>query len=230
MSILALALYGSRARQDQHPDSDVDLFAITDESEYRMIVQSNVNIACYPRPLALQRAENGDLFMLHIVREAKTLLDISGEMDVIRDIFKYKDSYESEIRAASDIAWFLCQSDGEFRNYALFNRRVAWCVRTMLIAKSAEMKCPYFSTRQLGEFSGSREAVFLIENKANEKYSSNSVSYLRKFLSEFGRRAPLLESDAADLDYANYFASSGNVMGLKTLSALRGSLSGDAYD
>ncbi len=229
MSILALALYGSRAREDQQPESDVDLFAVTDDADYRMIVQNNVNIACYPRTLAINRASTGDLFMLHIVREAKTLLDTGGEMDVIRQSFRYRDDYKSDIVHASDIAWFMLDNVGSFRNYAFFNKRVAWCVRTILIALSAEARNPVFSARLLGEFSKSNEAFLLICAKSSAQYNPTCWQFLALFLERFGYPNPVINTGRGATDYALHFARTNNVMGLKTVAAIRGSASSEEY-
>ncbi|WP_366919240.1 nucleotidyltransferase domain-containing protein [Burkholderia seminalis] len=229
MSILALALYGSRARADQNPDSDVDLFAITSETDYKMIVRNNINIACYPRDLAHTRAENGDLYMLHIVREAKDLFDYTGELSKLRDKFKYKSNYELEIQLASDLAWFILDTEKTFRNYTLFNRRIAWCVRTILIALSAEARAPVFSARQLGELAGSLETVALIENKDSEQYDPITAKHLNNFLITFGRSRPLLTEPTTLDGYAAHFSRSNNVMGTKTISALRVNSTGNGY-
>ncbi|MDN7934976.1 nucleotidyltransferase domain-containing protein [Burkholderia metallica] len=229
MSILALALYGSRARADQNPDSDVDLFAITSETDYRMIVRNNINIACYPRDLAHTRAENGDLYMLHIVRESKDLFDYTGELSKLRDKFKFKPNYESEIQMASDLAWFILDAESIFRNYTLFNRRIAWCVRTILIALSAEARKPVFSARQLGELTGSLETVILIENKDSDQHDPITTKYLNNFLNTFGRPRPLFTEPSAIDGYAAHFVRSNNVMGIKTISALRVNSVGNGY-
>ncbi|PMS19151.1 nucleotidyltransferase domain-containing protein [Trinickia dabaoshanensis] len=227
MPILALALYGSRARDDQQPDSDVDLFAVTDDAEYRMVVQANINMACYPRDLAIQRANSGDLFILHIALESRPLFDSSGEFDFIRESFNYKNSYEQEIDLASDLAWFLLKNAEKFRDYIFFNRRVAWCVRTILIARSAELRRPVFSAKQLGEFSGSSEAFLLISAKNSDQFISGYLDHLRGFLDRFGSPNPVPSGE--QIDWAMRFSASRNVMGLKTLSNMRGSSSGDEY-
>ncbi|KAB0657131.1 nucleotidyltransferase domain-containing protein [Burkholderia diffusa] len=229
MSILALALYGSRAREDQQPESDVDLFAVTADADYRMIVQNNINIACYPRALAINRASTGDLFMLHIVREAKTLLDTGGEMDVLRQSFKYRDNYKPEIIHASDVAWFMLDNAGSFRNYAFFNKRVAWCVRTILIALSAEARNPVFSAKLLGEFSESHDAFQLICAKSSAQYNPACLQSLALFLRRFGHPNPVADTWRDATGYALHFSRTNNVMGLKTVAAIRGSASAEEY-
>ncbi|WP_196482869.1 nucleotidyltransferase domain-containing protein [Burkholderia stagnalis] len=222
MSILALALYGSRAREDHSPDSDVDLFAITDECSYKMIVESNVNIACYPRDLAATRAQGGDLFILHITQEGKTLFDNAGELKDLHAKFSYRNSYEIDIRLASDLAWFVLDMNSLFKNYTLINKRIAWCVRTILIAMSAEARRPVFSSSQLRDFSGSEEAYLLIENKDSNQQNTASIGYLTNFLAKFGRKRPILSRTPTLQEYRTYFVDSKNTMGIKTVAAIDG--------
>lgn len=222
MSILALALYGSRAREDHSPDSDVDLFAVTDDSNYKMIVESNINMACYPRGLAMRRAQSGDLFLLHIIQEGKTLFDNLGELEHLRANFLFKDNYQNDIRLASDLAWFVLDMKSLFKNYTLINKRIAWCVRTILIAMSAESRRPVFSASKLCEFSGSEEVQLLIEKKDSNQQDSTSIGYLSNFLRKFGRQRPILSSTPTLQEYRTYFVDNKNVMGLKTLAAIDG--------
>jgi len=222
MSILALALYGSRAREDHSPDSDVDLFSITDDSNYKMIVESNVNMACYPRNLAASRARGGDLFILHVIQEGKTLFDNAGELERLRAEFSFKNSYEVDIRLASDLAWFLLEMNSLFKNYTLINKRIAWCVRTILIAMSAEARKPVFSSIKLREFSGSEDAYFLIEKKDSNQQGTASIGHLSNFLAKFGRQRPVLSPTPTLQEYRTYFVDSKNAMGIKTVAAIDG--------
>lgn len=223
MSILALALYGSRARGDHNPDSDVDLFAITDDSSYKMIVENSVNMACYPRDLATSRAQGGDLFILHIIQEGKALFDSSGEIERLHAEFSFKKSYETDIKLASDLAWFFLDLNSLFRNYTLINKRIAWCVRTILIAMSAEVRRPVFSSNKLREFSNSKEAYLLIERKdSSQRGTAASIGYLSNFLAKFGRQRPIPSPTPTLQEYRTYFSGSKNSMGIKTVAAIDG--------
>ncbi|CAI1213870.1 Nucleotidyltransferase domain [Serratia plymuthica] len=144
MNIKCLVLYGSCARGDQNTSSDIDLFAIHDQDEYRMYINGNINIALYSEKKAFEIMESGNLFGLHIKEEGKLMFNdsIFNEM---RASFKYKDSYSEEISVASTLGRFILKEQKIIKNSALLNKRLSWCVRTILIAKSAEMKEPVFS-------------------------------------------------------------------------------------
>ena len=229
MAILALALYGSRARGDNSEQSDVDLFAITDDDKYRMMVNGKTNVACYPLPLALERAAEGDLFILHICSESKELYESLGELNELKSTFRYKENYFLEVSQASDLAWFLVDSGPDFRNFTLLNKRIAWCVRTILIAKSAQMRIPFFAASKLVEFSGMPDTAILIDGKNSNSFRPELIEKLIIFLNAIGAPRPNANKDKALTDYFNLFKVTSNSMGLKTLRAIQGDTSAENY-
>lgn len=216
MSILSLILYGSCARGDNNPSSDVDIFALTTEGDYRMTVSSKVNVALYPKSLAESMCENGDLFMLHIVQEGKVIFDSQGSHARLVNAFKYRPSYEDDIVKASDLGWALHDLARGSRNFTMINRRIAWCVRTILIARSAQERRPVFSARLLEEYSNDASAAALISNKDADLHSPGAIPHLASFLRRWGRPRPVEEVE----DYLAHFSRTGNVVGTKTLRFL----------
>lgn len=229
MAILALALYGSSARGDNNELSDVDLFAITDDDEYRMLVDGKINMACYPLPLALERAKDGDLFILHICTEAKEIYAFSGEFQQLKTTYCYKETYSREIAHASDLAWFLVDTGSHFRNFTLLNKRIAWCVRTILIAKSAEIKTPCFAASDLSTFSGTPHTALLIDGKNSVIFRPELLEYLVVFLNIHASARPVIKGDKMLNEYSLLFKSSGNSMGLKTLLSIQGDAAAENY-
>jgi hypothetical protein len=229
MAILALALYGSSVRGDDNELSDVDLFAITDDDEYRMLVEGKINTACYPLSLALERARDGDLFILHICTEAKELYAFSGEFQQLKTTFRYKKNYSREIAHASDLAWFLVDTGSHFRNFTLLNKRIAWCVRTILIAKSAENKMPCFAASELSTLSGSPYTAMLIDGKNSVIFRPELVEYLVAFLNVSATARPAIKGDNILSKYSLLFKYSGNSMGLKTLLSIQGDTAAEHY-
>nr|WKF55579.1 hypothetical protein HUO10_000023 [Paraburkholderia busanensis] len=223
MAILSLALYGSRARHDEDAQSDVDLFAISDDDQYQMIVQSKTNIASYPRELALERAKQGDLFMLHIVSESKTLYDTNNELLTLKNSFVFKNSYLPEIKFASDIAHMLIDHANTSNNYSFINKRIAWCVRTILIAQAANERLSIFSAARLAEFSKSPLTLPLIKGKNNNEFKSNALRDFGLFITQFGTAESLQRHQKSLSDYSDLFSKSQNIMGTKTLTMLQNS-------
>ncbi|HDZ8857654.1 TPA: nucleotidyltransferase domain-containing protein [Aeromonas dhakensis] len=219
MAILSLSIYGSRSRGDHSESSDIDLFAITDEDHYKMVVNGITNMACYPTFLALQRANEGDLFILHLCEEAKELYHSEISLKQLKEAFKYKDNYCHEIMCASDLAWYLIDFKNEIRNPLLINKRIAWCVRTIIIAKSAERRKPVFSTKGLIEFSRIPEVYKLISLKDSISLNKDCISLLEGFLMSMGLNRPSAIINK-NKSYYELFNITNNTMGIKTFESL----------
>ncbi|MBL0868685.1 nucleotidyltransferase domain-containing protein [Pectobacterium carotovorum] len=219
MAILTLTIYGSRSRGDYTNSSDIDLFAITDEDHYKMVIEGKTNLACYPKGLAEQRAMNGDLFILHICREAKEIYGDGFYLNYLKNIFKYKPNYHHEKNNAAELAWSLIDLSSKFRNVLLLNRRIAWCVRTILIASAAESREPIFSKESLVEYSGSKLVDGLISLKDSSVFNRTCMSELERLLISLGFYRPTLPSVNLNT-YRDRFLVTDNEMGLKTLMSL----------
>jgi len=219
MAILTLAIYGSRSRGDYTNSSDIDLFAITDEEYYKMVVDGKTNLACYPMGLAEQRAINGDLFILHICSEAKEIYGDGFYLMQLRNSFKYKKNYNHVKINAADLAWFLIDLSPKIRNTLLLNKRIAWCVRTILIASAAESRKSIFSKKGLVDYSGHQFVDNLISSKDLPVYNRTLIHNLEDFLISLGFYRPILSTISMD-SYRELFFIKGNEMGLKTLMSL----------
>lgn len=216
MSISAVALFGSRARGDAGPHSDVDILLISTERKTQHAAMGNVSVYIYPWVLLLRKAAAGDLFVCHIVREARALHDPDGRLGVLRDTFRFKDSYADEIGQASDLAWYIIHN---FRNMpgAVATKRIAWCVRTILIARTAEQHCPLFAADELWRFSGSANVRHLIAQKDDSEPDPDTVAVLGDFLRQFGQADPVTDGDATA--YRSLFKKRKNRVALQTVRA-----------
>lgn len=217
MTISALVLYGSCARNENTANSDVDLFALTSHEDYRMVVQNKSNIALYPVPLALKMAQEGDLFLLHVVTEGRVLYDSAGDFSNLQASFKFKNTYKKEISNASELGWAIIKLGKTVANQTLVNKRIAWCVRTILIAKAAEERKAIFSASALTQYSGDQEASILIENKESNAIRLSSFREFEKFLSKWSN-INLLNFNTFN-EYQTAFIKSQNIVGYKTLRA-----------
>ena len=229
MTILALLVYGSRAREDHSVDSDTDLFAITDDERYEMIVEGTTNIACYPLAQAISRAEGGDLFFMHITLEAKAIYDPSRAFEKIKKSFVKKDSYASEISNASELGFALIAHAEQIQDYYLLNKRLAWCLRTILIARAAELERPTFSKEGLGEVFQDPNLIELIALKDCEAYTAKAYPRFHSAFLKHGI-SPSVEMPEDFSDLMAYFLSRDNMMGLKTARLLHNEIEFDGYD
>lgn len=229
MPILSLVVYGSRAREDHSVDSDTDLFAITDDERYEMIIEGTTNIACYPLAQAISRAEGGDLFFMHIALEAKAIYDPGGAFEKVKRSFVKKESYSTEISHASELGYALVAHAKHIQDYYLLNKRLAWCLRTILIARSAELGCPTFSKEGLGDIFQNKGLTDLISLKDCETYTAKAYP---EFFSAFVRHgnSPNTQMPTDVSDLMAYFLERDNMMGLKTAKLLSHEIEFEGYD
>jgi hypothetical protein len=213
MSICAIFLFGSRARGDNTPDSDTDLLITTSEGDLRHITRANLSMSFYPLEELTKRAREGDLFICHVVNEAKPIYDPEGQLDLLRSNFRLRVSYTRNIQHALQLGWFLVLYADQLRNKALVKRRLAWCVRTILIARSAEQGTPVFSAHELAKRAGSSEVMHLITQKDSKVLAPGIVGDFCAFLCAQGMREPPATSRE---EFASLFAKSRNDIALST--------------
>jgi len=220
MSIQTLIIYGSTARDEQHSGSDVDLLGITLDIDHALIVKKKVNLSIYPLQKMLNMAIHGDLFMLHLICEGRAIYDGPGHFDVLNEKFHYRNSYADDVDNASQLGWSLIDIVESSTSYALINKRIAWCVRTILIAKSAEMRQPVFSSTALSELANSSDVLKIIENKNNPSFDAGIVRSFAYFLQQFGSNKKAKGRKLSLKQYFDHFKNTNNEVGLKTVRAL----------
>jgi len=218
MTISAMFLFGSHARGDEDIYSDTDLLLISHDDRPQHVQKGHLSTSIYPLDDLLRRAQQGDLFVCHIVREAKAIYDPTNQLDLLRDHFILRASYAPEITQASDLGWFIVDYGHEARFQSLLNRRIAWCVRTILIAKSAEQKRPVFSAAELAAFAASSDVLRLIKNKETDRADPNALSMLGNFLLSFGK-ARFQRNVTSYGAYVKHFSETRNSVALSLIKA-----------
>ncbi len=222
MTVSAMLLFGSHARGDEDIFSDTDLLLISEDDRPQHVQKGHLSTSIYPLEDLLVRARKGDLFVCHIVREAKAIYDPAHQLDLVRKQFSLRASYEREIGHASDLGWFIVDYGSESHLQFLLNRRIAWCVRTILIAKSAEIEEPVFSAVGLAEFANSDDVLKLIKNKETDRADPEAMEMLANFLSTFG--SARFQRDAVSYgEYIKRFADTSNDVALSLIKAEAGS-------
>jgi predicted nucleotidyltransferase len=229
MSISTLILYGSCARQDNSASSDVDLFAVGNADDYRMVVASKVNLAVYSKESALRMSRSGDLFMLHIVREGRPIYDDRLLFRELAASFEFKSSYRREIANATELGWALLALASTTKNWALLNKRIAWCVRTVVIAQAADERKAIFSARELSEYGGHKAVGLLIENKDNSTRPRKALEMFEDFLRRHSPESPRQIAQQSLPDLLQRFRANGNAVGEKTIRALLGEVVSGSY-
>lgn len=220
MTVSAVCLFGSRARGDHDEGSDVDLLLVTSEAQPRHSSMGNLSLSLYPIDGLMERAAAGDLFLCHLANEARPIYDPAGELARIGAAFRYRDSYDHEVEQASDLGWFLGRFADKLPNPGLSNKRIAWCVRTILIAKSAERRSPLFAPAKLATFAEDLRVLTLIQQKSADGGPDQALlTLLREFLHRWGAPDPVPDASSAAA-YEAVFLRTHNEVGRKTLRGL----------
>lgn len=215
MAIAATLLFGSLARADQSEGSDTDILMINLGDDTRHISVGHLSLFVYPWRQLSQDAGGGDLFVCHLVREAKALVDPEGYLTKLQQAFQYRSSYQDEIGRAADFGWYLV-CFGDELNPSLLTKRALWCVRTILIARSAERRDPIFSPQQLAEHTRSAAARDLLSNRHRPCDDAVVRQSLRRFLETDAPSYRNLESADRDV-FLDRFAATSNKVALQTL-------------
>lgn len=216
MEAIGVALFGSRARKDHAENSDIDLLIWTEEGHPQAWRQGLMSLSLYPRRYLLEKARIGDLFVSHLVHEALPLWDPQGLLRELARAFQPRASYAKIIENAEDLGAFLIHH-GEDMPAGLLNRRMAWVVRTVLIARAAERSIVAFEPTRLAAKLGAREILPLVAAKDSTVFDAARVGLLAAFLQTWGRGR---STAVAREDFRDLFERTGNAFALKTLNAL----------
>ncbi|KAF1042563.1 nucleotidyltransferase domain-containing protein [Xylophilus sp.] len=217
MTIEAIFLYGSWARGDQGEKSDHDLLMVTDETRSYHVTDGHHSMTYYPLSLLKDKAIHGDLFVYHIVLEAKSVFDPNHVLEVLRGLFRPKLSYQPEVRHGGDLAWYLVHHHQSI-SPTLVAKRIAWSVRTVLIAQSAMQGRPLFAADKLASMSAFEGTSQLVAARHGNA-SPGTIAVLRSFL-EFEELPDPLGADASESAWRRHFSSTSNQVGTQLLKQL----------
>jgi len=212
--VSAILLFGSRARKDNRRGSDTDLLLIAPESTPRHKSIGHLSMFFYPWEKLTEDARNGDLFVCHIVREAKPIFDPQFRLDELRSLFRLRASYASEIQQARHLGWFIDRHASAL-NAQVVVRRMTWCVRTILIARLAERGQPRFAPTDLAAVAPD-SAAELLADRHRRRPDGSMRQWFRHFLIEEGGKPPL-PGDATLEDYHAFFTQTNNRVALQTM-------------
>lgn len=215
MAVAATLLFGSLARADQSNGSDTDLLMVSLDDETRHVSVGHLSLFLYPWRQLEQDARDGDLFVCHLVREAKPLIDPDNYLPRLQQAFQFRSNYTADIKRASDFAWFLVSFGAELNRH-LLTKRALWCIRTVLIARSAERRDPIFAPERLAEQTSSALAQILLRDRRGVHNKAAVRKALQQFLIDdrVGERS--MEHVERDT-FLNMFVTTSNKVALQTL-------------
>jgi hypothetical protein len=185
------------------------------EDATRHLSVGHLSLFLYPWHTLERNARNGDLFVCHLVREAKPLFDPDGYLSKLQKAFQYRSDYKAEIGHAIDLGWYLVMFGDELNSH-LQAKGALWCVRTILIARGAERRDPVFAPQLLAEQTQSIAGRDLLTRRHSVRDDTDVRHSLRLFLEEETIPAPV--GKQADRDaFIERFRTTSNEVALSTL-------------
>ena len=175
----------------------------------------HLSLFVYPWHQLKQDAHDGDLFVCHLVREAKPLVDPDSYLAKLQQAFRYRSTYKDEIGRAADFGWYLVLF-GEELNSSLLAKRALWCIRTILIARSAERRLPVFAPQLLAKETRSAAARELLSNRHRRRPGAAVRQLVRSFLEvevPSHGTPPSIDREA----FLEWFTVTSNKVALQTL-------------
>ena len=215
MSMAAVLLFGSQARSDESESSDTDLLMINLDDETRHVSVGRLSLFLYSWRTLKKNASDGDLFVCHLVREAKPLIDPDSYLLRLKEIFRFRLDYVAEIAHATDLGWYLARYGDELNEH-LCAKRALWCIRTILIARSAERRHPIFAPLLLAEQTRSAAGRDLLTRRHSPRNDVELRRSLRLFLEE-ETTSDAFSKQADRNAFIERFRATSNKVALKTL-------------
>jgi hypothetical protein len=105
------------------------------DKDTRHVSVGHLSLFLYPWPQLQQDARDGDLFVCHLVREAKPLIDPDKYLVKLQSAFRFRSSYQSEIDRAVEFGMYLARFGDEL-NSTLLTKRALWCSEVNMVQSS----------------------------------------------------------------------------------------------
>lgn len=185
-SLNCLVLFGSHATNEADEDSDIDLLGINDSSLRTVRENGKVNLSLYSFSELKEMARAGNIFILHVILEGICVFN-PRVFDELKREFHYKDDYNIDIATAFYLAKVILNERENISNWPIANKRISWCVRTILISISVEKRIPIFSKRKLAMSCintglSFEESFCLVDAKSNKERNEELLLSLSIFL------------------------------------------------
>jgi predicted nucleotidyltransferase len=157
----AILLYGSCARGDSRPGSDIDLL-IVGELSMPIPREKKLSVTAYAPSHLLAMARHGSLFVLHLREEARIMVDRQDIIPPILGAWKTPD-YDrlfDGLRAAASV---LDVPPGQVKT-AIVRRAALFVLRSVLYAECARRGTPTFGMSSVATFLGDSRIWELFED------------------------------------------------------------------
>ena len=160
-SVTAVLLYGSCARGDSRPGSDVDLL-IVGELSIPIPKEKTISVTAYAESHLLAMAQTGSLFVLHLREEARILVDRRKVIPPILSAWK-SPNYDLLFEGMRAAASVLDVPTGKVKA-AVLRRVTLFVLRSVLYGECARRGTPTFAMSSVATILGDSRIWELFED------------------------------------------------------------------
>ena len=160
---IAVLLYGSRARHDHTPESDVDVLTLVDHPAGSKSA-GGVNMSYYTRDQL--RSSSGTLFGMHLRRDGRVVTDTNSELATILDGLGGPDPHLLMRRVHHFCTLLLVNQDEQYRHLTRLVRLSRYLLRSAIYGRAIKEGQPCFSVRELAVRFEDPELVELLSSHA----------------------------------------------------------------
>lgn len=174
-------LFGSHARGDARPGSDVDVLQLA--ARGHAYGTGTLSVTGYRAQDLLAMARRGSLFVLHLRTDARLLYDVGGQLGAVLSAWHRPRSYNRLHQAVHAVSGALAVGEGEFSTNALgFIRLATFLARTELYARCAARAKPEFCTMRAATRCGVAEVGSILDRRRHTLASWARFVELRSML------------------------------------------------
>lgn len=156
----ALLLYGSAARGENEPSSDIDILQVV-ETPADAFTRGSVQVAPYTLERLVSMAKNGSLFVRHLIDEGKPLADPHNVLDTLTLAYREasRETRFAELRFTSGL---LDVSEDTYSEYwPGLNSCAAFVLRSLAYVCAREVGCCSFSMKRVTEVLTDRRLLLI---------------------------------------------------------------------
>lgn len=198
----ALVLFGSYSRGDFNSESDIDVLEITKQSQ-RPYSNDKINFATYTFEQLRQMANDGNLFVLHILEEGQLLTGNSEIIDSLKKEFKKLASYDSLRKEILLTAKLLdIEIDKYLGNPRGYYGLLCYLFRSFLYSKIYDEGKVNFSIKRVAKYFGDDRILRVFELKYQHQVSFPEFDWCKKLFEEY-----------AGEKFQNEFGTANNLLG-----------------